>query len=166
MVCWPWHEKKWDFPAKIDRSLSTHLPSQSVDCVGWASCIQGPKSRKNQAEWHRSLQRVNADRKEWIHWVKLGSLLYRKVQCGPQSVQSPGSCSLFFQRFVRSSYWSISSCWSTAVFRRDHSLLLGIGVQLVVSCTAIEAQIVFETLFALVTGQLAVAGQLRREVHP
>ena len=23
-----------DFPAKMDRSLSTHLPSQSVDCVG------------------------------------------------------------------------------------------------------------------------------------
>ena len=28
-----------DFPAKMDRSLSTHLPSQSVDCVGQASCI-------------------------------------------------------------------------------------------------------------------------------
>jgi len=35
-----------------------------------------------------------------------------------------------------------------------------------VSCTAIEAQIVFETLLALVAGQLAIAGQLRREVHP
>ena len=35
-----------------------------------------------------------------------------------------------------------------------------------VSCTAIEAQIVFETLLALITGQLAVAGQLRREVYP
>ena len=35
-----------------------------------------------------------------------------------------------------------------------------------VSCTAIEAQIVFETLFALVAGQLAIAGQLGREVHP
>ena len=51
-------------------------------------------------------------------------------------------------------------------FGRDHSLLLGTGVQLVVSCTAIEAQIVFETLLVLVTGQLAIAGQLRREVHP
>jgi len=39
-----------DFPAKMDRSLSTHLPSQSVDCVEQASYIQGPKSRKNQAE--------------------------------------------------------------------------------------------------------------------
>ena len=35
-----------------------------------------------------------------------------------------------------------------------------------VSCTTIEAQIVFETLLALVTGQLAIAGQLGREVHP
>ena len=35
-----------------------------------------------------------------------------------------------------------------------------------VSCTAIETQIVFETLFALVAGQLAIAGQLGREVHP
>ena len=35
-----------------------------------------------------------------------------------------------------------------------------------VSCTAIEAQIVFETLLALVAGQLAIAGQLGREVHP
>jgi len=36
----------------------------------------------------------------------------------------------------------------------------------VVFCTAIEAQIVFEMLFALVAGQLAIAGQLGREVHP
>ena len=35
-----------------------------------------------------------------------------------------------------------------------------------VSCTAIEAQIVFETLLELVAGQLAIAGQLGREVHP
>jgi len=35
-----------------------------------------------------------------------------------------------------------------------------------VSCTAIEAQIVFETLFVLVAGQLAITGQLGREVHP
>ena len=49
---------------------------------------------------------------------------------------------------------------------RDHGLLLGTGVQLVVSCTTIEIQIVFETLLALVTGQLAIASQLGREVHP
>ena len=36
----------------------------------------------------------------------------------------------------------------------------------VVSCTTIEVQIVFEMLLALVTGQLAIAGQLGREVHP
>jgi len=36
----------------------------------------------------------------------------------------------------------------------------------VVSYTTIEAQIVFETLLALVTGQLAIAGQLGKEVHP
>ena len=35
----------------------------------------------------------------------------------------------------------------------------------VVSCTVIEAQIVFEMLLAFVTGQLAIAGQLRREIH-
>ena len=34
MVCWPQHKKKRDFPAKMNRSLSTHLPSQSADCVG------------------------------------------------------------------------------------------------------------------------------------
>ena len=34
-----------------------------------------------------------------------------------------------------------------------------------VFCTAIETQIVFEMLLALVTSQLAIAGQLRREVH-
>ena len=49
---------------------------------------------------------------------------------------------------------------------RDCGLLLGIGVQLVVSCTAIEVQIVFEMLLVLVTGQLAVAGQFGRKVHP
>jgi len=49
--------------------------------------------------------------------------------------------------------------------RRDCGLLLGTEVQLVVSCTTIEAQVVFETLLALITGQLTIAGQLRREVH-
>jgi len=51
-------------------------------------------------------------------------------------------------------------------FGRDHSLLLGTGVQLVVPCTTIEAQIVFETLLVLVAGQLSIAGQLGREIHP
>ena len=34
-----------------------------------------------------------------------------------------------------------------------------------VSCTIIEAQIVFKALLVLVTGQLAIVGQLGREVH-
>jgi len=50
-------------------------------------------------------------------------------------------------------------------FRRDCGLLLGTEVQLVVSYTIIEAQIVFETLLVLVAGQLAIAGQLGKEVH-
>jgi len=49
--------------------------------------------------------------------------------------------------------------------RCDHGLLLGIGVQLVVFYTIIEAQVVFEMLLTLVTGQLAVVGQLGREIH-
>ena len=93
-------------------------------------------------------------------WVKSNSLLHRKVQHGPQSMQSPGGCSLFFWGFLG------SSCWSTTAFERDHGLLLGTRVQLVVSCTTIEAQIVFKTLLTLVTGQLAIASQLGREVHP
>jgi len=36
----------------------------------------------------------------------------------------------------------------------------------VVSCTAIEAQIVFKMLLALIAAQLAITGQLEREVHP
>jgi len=47
----------------------------------------------------------------------------------------------------------------------SNKTLKEVGVQLVVSCTTIEAQIVFETLLALVAGQLAIAGQLGREVH-
>jgi len=50
--------------------------------------------------------------------------------------------------------------------RQDCGLLLGARVQLMVSCTTIEAQVVFEALFVLVTDQLAVAGQLGRKVHP
>jgi len=50
-------------------------------------------------------------------------------------------------------------------FGRDCGLLLGTGVQLVVSCTTIEAQIVFKMLLVLVAGQLAIAGQLGRKVH-
>jgi len=49
--------------------------------------------------------------------------------------------------------------------RRDYGLLLETGVQFVVFCTVIEAQIVFEMLLALVTGQLAIAGQLGKEVY-
>jgi len=48
---------------------------------------------------------------------------------------------------------------------KDCGLLFGTEVQLVVFCTVIEAQVVFETLLVLVTSQLAVAGQLGREVH-
>ena len=48
---------------------------------------------------------------------------------------------------------------------RDCSLLFGTGVQLVVFCTTIKAQVVFKTLLALITGQLAIAGQLGRKVH-
>ena len=33
-------------------------------------------------------------------------------------------------------------------------------------CTTIETQIVFETLFVLITGQLSITGQLKREVYP
>ena len=47
----------------------------------------------------------------------------------------------------------------------DHGLLLEIEVQLVVSCTAIEVQVVFKMLLMLVTGQLAIASQLGREVY-
>ena len=50
IVCWLQCEKEQDFPAKMDKRLLTYLPSQSVDCVRQASCIQGPKSRKNQVE--------------------------------------------------------------------------------------------------------------------
>jgi len=50
IVCWPQCEQKQDFSAKINRSLSTYLPSQSVNCVRQASCIQGLKSRKNQVQ--------------------------------------------------------------------------------------------------------------------
>jgi len=51
------------------------------------------------------------------------------------------------------------------VSKVSHNTLLHRKVQLVVSCTTIEAQIVFKTLFVLVTGQLAIAGQLEREIH-
>jgi len=50
-------------------------------------------------------------------------------------------------------------------FEKDCGLLLRTRVQLVVSYTTIEVQIVFEALLALITGQLAIAGQLGREVH-
>jgi len=50
-------------------------------------------------------------------------------------------------------------------FGRDCGLLLRTGVQLVVSCTAIEAQIVFKMLLVFVAGQLAIAGQLGRKVY-
>ena len=100
-----------------------------------------------------------------MHWVRWDLLLYRKVQCGPQFVWSPGDRSLFFWGFFGSSCWKIGSCWSTAALGSNCGLLLRTGVQLVIFCTAIEAQVIFKMLLALVTGQLAIAGQLGREVH-
>jgi len=47
----------------------------------------------------------------------------------------------------------------------DCGLLLGTKVQLVVSYTTIEAQVVFKMLLTLITSQLAIANQLGREVH-
>jgi len=50
-------------------------------------------------------------------------------------------------------------------FGRDHGLLLGTGVQLIVSYTTIEVQIIFEMFLALFIGQLAIFGQLEREIY-
>jgi len=44
-------------------------------------------------------------------------------------------------------------------------MVLGTGVQLMVFYTTIKAQIVFKMLLALVTDQLAIIGQLGREIH-
>ena len=98
--------------------------------------------------------------KEQMCWVELDLLQHREVQHGPQSIWSPGYHSLFFWGFLR------SSCWSTIALKHNCGLLLGTEVQLVVSCTTIEAQVVFKILLVLVAGQLAIAGQLGREVHP
>ena len=49
--------------------------------------------------------------KEWIRWVELDLLLYREVQCSPQSMWSPGDCFLFFQGFLGSSCWSTMVCF-------------------------------------------------------
>ena len=48
----------------------------------------------------------------------------------------------------------------------DCGLLLRTGVQFEVSYTTIETQVVFKILITLVTSQLAIAGQLEREIHP
>jgi len=50
-------------------------------------------------------------------------------------------------------------------FGNGCSLLLGIGIQLIVSYTIIEVQIVFKIFLILITDQLAIVGQLGREVH-
>ena len=50
IVYWWQHEREQDFSTEMDRILSTHLSSQSLNCVGQASCIQRPKSRKNQVK--------------------------------------------------------------------------------------------------------------------
>jgi len=47
----------------------------------------------------------------------------------------------------------------------DCDLLFETGVQLVVSYTIIETQVVFEIFLMLITGQLAIVGQLGKEIH-
>jgi len=41
------------------KNRSVYFLSQSVDCIRWASCIWGSKSRRNQVEWYRSLDLYN-----------------------------------------------------------------------------------------------------------
>ena len=55
--------------------------------------------------------------------------------------------------------------WSTIALGNNHSLLFEIGAQLVVFYTIIEVHVVFGMLLILVTGQLAIAGQLRRKIY-
>ena len=134
------------------------------------------RSRVNESsEWNFIKVILTKDQgrnKENKEWMRIGKsrgiksrwdlLLHRKVWCGPQSVQSPGGHSLFFWEFLRSSCQSISSYWSTIALGSDCGLLLRTEVQLVVFYTTIEVQVVFKMLFVLVTGQLAIAGQLGR----
>ena len=47
----------------------------------------------------------------------------------------------------------------------DCSLFLGTEVQIVVFCTTIETQVVFEIFLALVTSQLAITSQFGRKVY-
>ena len=51
-------------------------------------------------------------------------------------------------------YFSEGFSEVAAALRSDYGLLLGIGIQLVVSCTTIEAQIIFKMLLVLITSQL------------
>ena len=55
--------------------------------------------------------------------------------------------------------------WSAIALGNNHSLLFEIEVQLVVFYTIIEVHVVFGMLLILVTGQLAIAGQLRRKIY-
>jgi len=48
----------------------------------------------------------------------------------------------------------------------DYGLFFRIRVQLVIFCTIIKAQIIFELLLVLITSQLAITGQLGREIYP
>ena len=119
--------------------------------------------------WLRIKREVRETKSEWglekadaLSQIRLVAIQGSSMQSSV-CAESWGLLSIF----LRVSWsQSISSCWSTAALGRDHGLFLGAGVQLVVSCTVIEAQVVFKILLILVTGQLAVAGQLGREVHP
>ena len=51
------------------------------------------------------------------------------------------------------------------VFESDYSLLIRTGVQFVVFCPIIKMQVIFKMLFALITGQLAIVGQLGRKIY-
>ena len=92
-------------------------------------------------------QRRDKRNKKWMRIRKSRCIESNETHCGPQSVRSPGGHTLFFWGFLRSSCQNISSFWSTAALGSDHGLLLGTRVQLVVSCTIIEAQVVFQDAF-------------------
>ena len=50
------------------------------------------------------------------------------------------------------------------IFESNHSLFLRTGVQLIVSYIIIEVQVIFKILLVLIASQLAIVGQLEREV--
>jgi len=114
--------------------------------------------------WPKIKEEVRETESEWGSeradaLSRIGLVVAQRSSMRPSVCVESWGCSLFFREFLR------SSCWSTVAFGWDRDLLLRTGVQLVVSCTAIEVQICYDPKLKVLSNKTTLVLSNTRELN-